>query len=264
MSAPVDLKNPGRALRVGVILIDSQVDPFLKALSSESHIITRSRKMLLTVVQYRVTEILDVAPIDLFTSISKEFTKDMPEYFMPQRFKQHAYDVEFHWVSATGGLMNLTSGIKLQATHSFDNCPPLDVVLMGAHNLAMEQPSDAELAFIRKSYEQCAAFMCICAGMMPPLQAGLLQGKTATAPLPMLDELRKQAPDVNWVAKRWANDGKLWTSGALLNGQDMMVAFAEHTWGKKAADGKPLEMVEHMIKLGGWPVRDVDYKDTAF
>jgi len=95
--------------------------------------------------------------------------------------------------------------------------------------------------------------------MLAPLQAGVLQGKTATAPSEMIPELREQAPNVKWVNKRWANDGKLWTSGALLNGQDMMTAFAQHTWGSKSADGKPLELIERVIELGSWPVRDADY-----
>ncbi|KAH7040081.1 class I glutamine amidotransferase-like protein [Microdochium trichocladiopsis] len=234
MSSPIDLKNPDRVIHVGVILLES------------------------------ITEILDVAPLDLFSGLSKRFVMDIPEAFLPQCHKDEALDIEFHWVSASGGAMELTAGVKLQTTNTFEDCPPLDVALMGAHEVGIYQLTEAELAFIRKTYEHCAAFLCICAGMMPALQAGLLQGKTVTAPREMLPELRKQAPDVDWVSKRWANDGKVWTSGALLNGLDMMVAFAQHTWGNKAADGKPLELIAHMIKMGGWPVRDVDYKDECF
>lgn len=145
------------------------------------------------------------------------------------------------------------------AQNSFSDCPTLDVVLMGAHDALAYQPTEAELAFIRESYEHCAAFLCICAGMLAPLQAGIFHGKTATAPREMIPQLLEQAPNVKWVAKRWANDEKLWTSGTLLNGQDMMTAFAQHTWGSKSADGKPLELAEYVIELGAWPVRDAEY-----
>ena len=93
---------------------------------------------------------------------------------------------------------------------------------------------------------------------MAPLQPGLLSGQTATAPRILLDMLRQQAPDVNWTEKRWqkSEDGKLWTSGALLNGTDMMRAWAEENL---VGDEQSLASVA--LKVGGWPGRNVDYKD---
>ena len=120
----------------------------------------------------------------------------------------------------------------------------------------MNQPfEDAELAFIRKAWEECSAFLTICGGVEVPLQAGLLEGKTVTGPVTMLDMLRKQAPDADWVSKRWVRDGKLWTSGALLNGEDVMTNFVKNYWGGA--------YVDFLSKLGAWPDRDIDYKDVA-
>ena len=116
--------------------------------------------------------------------------------------------------------------------------------------------TEAELAFVRKQYEHCSAFLTICGGFQAALMAGVLHGKTATAPRFLLDGLRKDAPGTNWVYRRWARDGKVWTSGALLNGLDMMVAFARDTWANKGP------MVEMMVDLGAWPIRDVEYKDV--
>ena len=58
------------------------------------------------------------------------------------------------------------------------------------------------------------------------------------------------------MERRWARDGKLWTSGTLLNGLDLMRAFVQHTWANKP------EMVAATLDLGAWPVRDVEYKDV--
>ncbi len=135
--------------------------------------------------------------------------------------------------------------------------PPLDIVLIGAHNLGYT-PNEAELAFVRKSWDDCSAFLTICQGVGVPLQAGLLKGKTATGPRAALSFLRTQAPDTNWVEKRWVRDGKLWTSGALLNGLDLMIAFAEENWGGEDT------LVDHFKKLGSFPIRDVDYKDVPW
>lgn len=72
----------------------------------------------------------------------------------------------------------------------------------------------------------------------------------------MLDTLRKAAPNVNWVAKRWVRDGKMWTSGALLNGLDFTKAFGKEYWGGESS------LVEFMLGLEVYPVRDVGYGDV--
>ncbi|KAF4500674.1 hypothetical protein FAGAP_3105 [Fusarium agapanthi] len=175
------------------------------------------------------TEILDVAPIDFLYGLSEKAWKSTFEGVAPTKLESETMDIDFHWVSEKGTDSHciLTSGIKLD---SFDTCPPLDIVLMGA-NTARYTPNEAELAFVRKAYEECSAFLSICGGVLIPLQAGILNGKTATGPIIVLDTVQKQAPKVNWVTKRWVRDGKLWTSGALLNGTDMITNFMKHYWG---------------------------------
>ena len=129
---------------------------------------------------------------------------------------------------------------------------------MGAHEIQYVL-SQAEIDFIKKCYDKCAACLFVCGGFLAALQAGLLEGKTATAPRPMIEPMRKAHPGVNWVTKRWAHDGKIWTSGALLNGTDMTKAFALDTWG-----GGEDSFVEFGMRLGGYPYRDVDYKDVSW
>lgn len=137
---------------------------------------------------------------------------------------------------------------------------------MGAHD-ANYTLSAGEAAFIRKVFAspECAAFITICGGSLSALQAGIMAGKTATAPRPFVDFLRQSNPEVNWVVKRWVRDGKLWTSGALLNGLDLMAAFTSEFWGK---DGKEVQaddsLVEFSLRLGAFPRRDVDYKDVPW
>lgn len=111
---------------------------------------------------------------------------------------------------------------------------------------------------MRKSWEDCSAFITICNGVDIPRQAGILEGKTATGPLFALDVLRQQSPNTNWVEKRWVRDGKLWTSGALLNGTDLVCNFAKYYWG-----GSEDTLVGFVAKNAGWPDRDVDYKDEV-
>lgn len=145
--------------------------------------------------------------------------------------------MEFHWVSESGKPSRLTAGGSIETTvsirskapglhchyhlpyQSFVNCPSLDIVLMGAHK-AGYTPNATELAFVRKAHEQCSAMLLICGGFMAANAAGLLRGKTATAPRVFLESVRKDSPETNWIDRRWARDGKIWTSGTLLNGLD--------------------------------------------
>lgn len=202
-----------------------------------------------------ITEILDIAPIDILHGLSHHFTGELPDEIVPPQLKAQCIDIEFHWVSEKPGTAKLTCAAGVEVTDTFETCPPLDVALMGAHNWGY-QPTEAELAFIRKTFENCTHFLTICGGMMAPLMAGCLQGQRATAPRMMLEQLRKDAPGVKWTERRWerSEDGKLWSSGTLLNGTDMMKAFGEEVFG---GEGTLMEMT---IDLGAWPVRDVTFK----
>lgn len=116
--------------------------------------------------------------------------------------------------------------------------------------------TETELAYVRKAYEESSAFITICGGFQAALEAGVFKGKTATAPRLMLPHLRQCAADVQWEERRWHRDGKLWTSGALLNGLDLMSAFGQETWGGEGS------LMKYLIELGHWPVRDLQYGDA--
>ncbi|KAK1458219.1 hypothetical protein CMEL01_15566 [Colletotrichum melonis] len=200
-----------------------------------------------------VTEMLDVAPFEFFAWTDKTSRQMLN---LPQEMWEDDIEFDLHWITEDGKPAQMKSRAQIQPTDSFESCPPLDIALMGAHDLKYKT-SEAELAFIRKVYEQCSAFLTICGGMFPLLEAGLLAGKTATCPRMIVSAMKKSIPVVDWVETRWAHDGKLWTSSSLLNGTDMMRAFAEATWGGKTNNG----WVEAALDIGGYPVRDVGFKD---
>lgn len=229
MSTITNLRNPGKPIHIGVVLMGG------------------------------VTEILDVAVIEIMTCLNKTFVEKFPD--ITEELKATALDVVYHWVSEAGPATpsRLTSGISLLPTDSFETCPPLDIVVMGAH-LDEYTPNATELAFVRKIYETSAAFLVVCGGIQVPLMAGLLDGKKATGPRMILNTLREQSPTTEWLEKRWVRDGKLWTSGTLLNGMDLAHAFAHETWGNSEGES----LVGYFTKVTAWPCRDVDYKDVPW
>jgi hypothetical protein len=61
------------------------------------------------------TEILDVAPMDMLHSISKQFANDMS---ISDKLKAKMLDIEFHWVTEKARPAKLTAGITMKATAS--------------------------------------------------------------------------------------------------------------------------------------------------
>ncbi|KAI0481812.1 class I glutamine amidotransferase-like protein [Xylaria cf. heliscus] len=230
MAQPLNLAKPHRKIHVGVILMNSE------------------------------TEFIDIAPIDMIHGLSRHFVDAIPDELGPPGFKSGAIDMQFHWVSEAGPgtPARASSDLRIVPTDSFETCPPLDIVLVGANGFTYTM-SAAELAFVRKSHASCSAFLAVCGGVDVLRAAGLLDGKTATGPRPLLPAWQADSSygTTNWVTKRWVRDGKIWTSGALFNGCDMMSNFARQIW----ADTPTAFIIEYLSKLGAWPDRDIDYKD---
>ncbi|KAJ5875466.1 class I glutamine amidotransferase-like protein [Penicillium subrubescens] len=251
MSSPINLRDPGRPIRVGVVFMNS------------------------------VTEHVDIAPAGFFSCISRKFLNRAPPNLVSDELKSQALEFEHHWVTEDGKIRaHLTGNLQVMPTsglpslhtlmhisnethnwlnqNSFTNCPPLDIIVIEA-NAVGYQTSQAEKQFLCKAYSECAALLCVCAGFMPVLAAGILEGKTVTGPIPMLPMMRRTAPGTNWIKRRWAQDGKIWTTGSLLNGMDMVAAFGRQTWGGKDKN----TLVDNMIQVGYWPERDVNYADVG-
>lgn len=96
-----------------------------------------------------------------------------------------------------------------------------------------------------------AAFLTICGGMLPAQLAGVLVDHTCTAPRLIVPILQKQDPRTTWVEKRAHRSGKVWTSGTLLNGLDLMREFAMATWP---------DLAKVSVPMGGWPERSLDFE----
>lgn len=68
-------------------------------------------------VRTSVTEILDVAPIDLLNGMTKSLIDNVTPDFLPASVEIKALDIGFHWVSESGqGTNRLTSGMSIIPT----------------------------------------------------------------------------------------------------------------------------------------------------
>ncbi|KAL9614338.1 MAG: hypothetical protein Q9167_001141 [Letrouitia subvulpina] len=193
-------------------------------------------------------QLLDVAPIDILGMLEPQYLEFL---HLPPHLVAQGPKLEYHFVTETGkGPQQMTAGFRLEVTDSIDTCPPLDILLVGGP-VPDYRPSPAVQKFLRTQYEHVETFITICTGFIPALYSGIFDGKVATAPRELLPELAKEAPQVKWAEKRFTRDGKLWTSGSVANGQQLMIAYVREKY--------PKEIVEMTLKLSDMADRGQDF-----
>jgi putative intracellular protease/amidase len=130
-------------------------------------------------------------------------------------------------------------------THSFDDAPDLDVIIVpggsGTRNLTATQPHVDWLSE-RLGNSDCEwpqYMMTVCTGTALLARTGKIGGRNATTNKAAFKWVQEQegAQDVNWIAKaRWVVDGKLWTSSGVSAGVDMTIAWVEHAFDRNQSE----------------------------
>jgi transcriptional regulator GlxA family with amidase domain len=123
----------------------------------------------------------------------------------------------------------------------------------------MHMQTPKERAFVRNATDspRTIAAMTVCTGVNILASAGALVGHNATAPYILYPLLEKQHPTVHWSQARWVRtaEGKLWTSGSIGNGLDMVAAFMrEYFWDRP-------ELVELVLAAAAVGDRGREYSE---
>jgi transcriptional regulator GlxA family with amidase domain len=140
--------------------------------------------------------------------------------------------VRTHLVGQTTEPLRCAKGLTVVPEFSFEDCPPLDVLLVPGGQGTREQVDNPTLmTFVRHQAEQHAqTLMSVCTGAFILHRAGLLLGRRATTHWASLNRLRESG-DVSVVEARWVVDGPVWTSAGVSAGMDMALAYIEQVSG---------------------------------
>ena len=138
-------------------------------------------------------------------------------------------------VSQTGGEIRFAKGMGIVADYSFENCPPLDYLLIpGGQGTRVEVNNPHLLEFVKKQAASCKEVMSVCTGSFILQAAGLLKGKRATTHWASLERLR-ELPEVRVTEKRFVRDGNVWTAAGVSAGIDLALALIAEEAGEEVA-----------------------------
>ena len=126
-------------------------------------------------------------------------------------------------------------GLTVLPSHGFDDCPPLDVLVVpGGQGTRREVDNPRLIEFIADRAAAAKAVLSVCTGAFLLHKAGLLAGRRATTHWASLDRLRAFG-DVTVLEERYVVDGPIWTSAGVSAGLDMALAFIARTAGPAVA-----------------------------
>lgn len=146
------------------------------------------------------------------------------------------WEVLFHWtqehpedgwdafcLSVDGAPVVGAKSLMLGAHHSFDDAPPLDVLIHpGGPGTRPLLHAPHHLAWVRSLRASTPLMTSVCTGSLVYAAAGLLTGRRATTHWASLNLLSEIDPTViTDVAARFVDDGDLITSAGVSAGIDM-------------------------------------------
>jgi cyclohexyl-isocyanide hydratase len=150
-------------------------------------------------------------------------------------------DVQVHLVWKARGPVTASTGLVLQATTSFADCPPLDVICIpGGAGVGPLMEDPQTLDFIRQQAEQARYVTSVCTGSLVLGAAGLLRGRRATthwAYHHLLEALGAIA-----VQERVVRDGNLLSGGGITAGIDFALTLAGELFGEATAQRVQLQL----------------------
>ncbi len=144
----------------------------------------------------------------------------------PYELLKGVRDAELRFVAHAAGPVACDSGVlALGATHSFDETPNPDIVLVpGSENGTAAAMQDARLlAWLRQVHPGTRFTLSVCSGALVLAAAGLLQGLPATTHWAAQDVLPRFGASPDRTA-RSVRAGKIWTAAGVSAGIDLALA----------------------------------------
>jgi transcriptional regulator GlxA family with amidase domain len=158
------------------------------------------------------------------------------DFIGPYEVLRNLPDAEVRFLWHQPGPITADSGVLLiGATHSFDETPSPDIVLIPGGMTTMEHARDQKLLeWVRQAHETAAWTASVCSGSVILAAAGLLDGKRATSHWMALPAL-KTLGAVPVSDERIVHEGNIVTSAGVSAGIDLAMWLAGQISGEGRA-----------------------------
>ncbi|TRM63949.1 class I glutamine amidotransferase-like protein [Schizophyllum amplum] len=124
----------------------------------------------------------------------------------------------------------------LVPTHTFEDAPALDVLMVPGGLGTRAGDLDPTIAYIADAAGEAEYVLTVCTGSWLAARAGVLDGKNATSNKASWAGREGLGNGTNWIAHaRWVEDGNVWTSSGISAGIDMTLTWMESVFGNDTA-----------------------------
>jgi cyclohexyl-isocyanide hydratase len=153
----------------------------------------------------------------------------------PQQVLARLPDSAMHIVAKTADPVPSDSGLSLMPTHTFTNCPPLDLICVpGGLRGVIQAMADRDLIeFVQRQARTAKYVTSVCTGAFILGAAGLLKGRRATTHwaftelLPLVGAIHEK--------RRVVRDANLITAGGVTSGIDFGLRVVAEIAGEAVA-----------------------------
>ncbi|RYP66291.1 hypothetical protein DL771_007873 [Monosporascus sp. 5C6A] len=181
---------------------------------------------------YQVIDVIGVT--DLLSSASREII-GFCKQFRPidEDTLARAPQFVFHHIGITLEPVQLpTSGVTLVPTTTVEDCPELDILLIGGPDPVTFElhPKFADL--VRRHVAARKVLFTNCTGAAVAASTGALDGRNATVNHVEYEWVKRRYPKVNWSREtKWVVDGNIWTASGAVAGMDMAAHWLKEKFG---------------------------------
>lgn len=154
-----------------------------------------------------------------------------------RRQRERTPEWQVFTVAEEGGLLNTSGDLHIQPHYTFEDHPPIDLLLVpgGAANRQLERP--AVLDWLRRVTPRAQLNTSVCTGAFLLGAVGLLDGHSATTHISALDNLAQRFPSVTVRRDvRWVDEGPVVTSAGVSAGIDMSLHLLERLDSRELAE----------------------------
>lgn len=147
-------------------------------------------------------------------------------------------------VAETKGIVVTAGGMKVLPDYAFDDCPPLDLLVVpGGWGTRAEMKNERLLGWIAERAQQVETLSSVCTGSLLLGKAGLLEGKRATTHWRSLAWMQEQFPKTHVERQlHFVEDGALFTSAGISAGIDMSLKVVARYFGDAVARATAKQM----------------------